>query len=62
MEHPIPVGTKVLAIYHGCATCAPNHIEKNVCYIRSSREEKGTYFYTLNDGREVNETDILEVR
>ena len=62
MEHPLPVGTAVLAVYHGCATCAPGHIEKNHTRIQSWREEDGTYFYTLMDGREVNETDILEVR
>jgi hypothetical protein len=62
MDHPIPKGTRVLAAYHSCQNCGPNHIEKIRTRIRSVREKDGTYFYTLLDGREVSESDIIEVR
>ncbi len=62
MKHPIPVGTAVLAAYQSCETCGPSHIEKNNTRIQSWREEDGTYIYTLMDGREINESGILEVR
>lgn len=63
MNHPLKVGTRVLAIYHGCSTCAPNHIDKIQTRIREvNAQEDGTYTYTLLDGRKVNEEDILEVR
>ena len=64
MNHPIPTGTRVVAIYEGCETCAPGHIDKIRTRIRSSRkdDDTGMYIYTLLDGREVNETNILEVR
>lgn len=62
MEHPLAKGTKVLAAYSGCQTCAPNFIQKVDTRIRSVREEDGVYFYTLLDGREVSEFDIIEVR
>jgi hypothetical protein len=62
VKHPIPNGTRVIALYRGCKTCAPNHIDKISTRTASSREEDGKYFYTLLDGREVSETDILEVK
>jgi len=62
MEHPLAKGTKVIAAYHSCKTCGPNHIQKVGTHIVESREESGEWFYTLLDGREVSQTDIIEVR
>lgn len=62
MEHPLAKGTQVVATYKGCETCAPNHIQKVSTRIAGVREQDGTYFYILLDGREVSETDIIEVR
>lgn len=62
MEHPLAKGTRVLAAYGGCETCAPNFIQKVDTRIAGVREQDGVYFYTLLDGREVSESDIIEVR
>lgn len=62
MEHPIPNGTQVTVAYHGCQTCAPNHIEKVSTRILESEQTKnGSYNYTLLDGRKVSQADIIEV-
>lgn len=62
MEHPIPIGTQVVAAYKGCTTCAPGHIEKVSTRILKFEETKnGTYNYTLLDGRKVPQSDIIEV-
>ena len=62
MEHPLPKGTRVLAAYHSCQTCGPSHIQKVITRITESRKVDGEYFYTLMDGREINQSDIIEVK
>ena len=62
VEHPLAKGTKVIAAYHSCQTCGPNRIQKVSTRISKSREKSGEWFYTLLDGREVPQSDIIEVR
>ena len=62
MEHPLANGTAVLAAYHSCQTCGPSHIERVNTRILESRKQDNQYFYTLLDGREVSQADIIEVR
>jgi len=62
MNHPLAKGTRVIAAYQSCETCGPSHIQKVSTHIIKSREESGEWFYTLLDGREVSQTDIIEVR
>ncbi len=62
MEHPLAKGTKVIAAYHSCPTCGPSRIQKVGTRILESRNKSGEWFYTLLDGREVSQTDIIEVR
>lgn len=62
VEHPLAKGTKVIAAYGSCQTCGPNRIQKISTRIAKSREDSGEWFYTLLDGREVSQADIIEVR
>lgn len=63
MQHPIPIGTNVVAAYKGCETCAPGHIEKvSTQILKYEQTKNGSYTYTLLDGRKVSQADIIEVR
>ncbi len=62
MNHPLAKGTKVIAAYHSCPTCGPSRIQKISTRILKSDKKSGEWFYTLLDGREVSQTDIIEVR
>jgi len=63
MQHPIPIGTNVVAAYRGCKTCAPGHIEKvGTRILEYEKTNSGLYNYTLLDGRKVPQADIIEVR
>lgn len=62
MNHPIPKGTKVVVEYTSCQTCGPNRIQKIVTRIREVIEVENEYSYILLDGREVNSSQIIEVK
>lgn len=62
MQHPIPIGTQVVAAYDSCQTCGPSHIEKVTTRILEHElTESGSYNYTLLDGRKVSQAEIIEV-
>lgn len=62
MQHPIPIGTKVVAAYNSCQTCGPNHIEKiTTRIVEYELTESDSYNYTLLDGRKVSQAEIIEV-
>lgn len=63
INHPIPVGTRVLVEYTSCAKCGPSHIYKVSTMIREIKQRKdGQYDYVLLDGREVHGSAIIEVK
>lgn len=63
MNHPIPVGTKVIAEYTSCPTCGPSRIDKISTRIREVvKRDDGNYDYVLLDGRKVPWSSILEIR
>lgn len=63
INHPIPVGTRVVAEYSSCETCGPNHIQKIQTRIREIQQrEDGLYDYVLLDGRQLHQSAIIEVK
>ncbi len=63
INHPIPVGTKVVVEYTSCETCGPSHIQKISTRIREVKQrDDGNYDYTLIDGRTVPWSSIIEVK
>jgi len=62
MQHPIPIGTLVVAAYNSCQTCGPSHIEKvSTRILEYELTESGSYNYTLLDGRKISQAEIIEV-
>ena len=64
MEHPLPTGTAVIALYESCKNCGPSvrKHQKVATRITEVEQDGDTILYTLLDGRIVTPDKILEVK
>ena len=64
MNHPIAIGTAVVALYEHCKTCGPSvrrTTKVSTRVLDSVKLDDGTYLYTMLDGRKIPQTDIVEL-